>query len=159
MKAYKISTEVGDVPDIIVYSDTRNHARLTAIKENEWYEEYEYMGVTAKRAKWADDKENLSEGELIKLSLANGWHYYLEYREDNEYVTEEDLDTINKYPSFDDFVDDWLKGNVKTYAEMEDELSAWSIQIACEMLGYADLSEVDPEDYVDIFELADTLEG
>ena len=87
MKAWEI-TSVGNVYKNIVFADTHNEAKK--LYKSQWFlDNVDYTDIRVKRAKYADDCENLSKKELIVLCVNNGWwwdlgDYHIDYDNLNE---------------------------------------------------------------------------
>lgn len=76
MKAWQISNRnVDGYPYVeIVFAKSINDAKSKGIGLD-LLENPTYIEVRAVRANWADDKENLSDSELDKLALKNGYEW------------------------------------------------------------------------------------
>lgn len=59
----------------LVWADTLSEAKKKALLE-EHMEDAEWVDLRARRAPYADDKQNLTEDLLIILQLENGWWFH-----------------------------------------------------------------------------------
>lgn len=74
LKAYIVSENRNYENSALVFAENPNKARQQALR-TENLEDYEYMELSAKRAKYADGHENDSERDLMILNIRNGWWY------------------------------------------------------------------------------------
>lgn len=73
MKAYTVYTCDSEYT-VLVFANNANEAKLLAMREDEM-DDYDYIDLRAKRAKYADGHEDDSERELSILKIRNGWCY------------------------------------------------------------------------------------
>lgn len=88
LKAYIVSENRNFENSVLVFAETPNKAKQKAL-QTENLETYEYIELTAKRAKYADGHENDSERDLMILNIREGgWWYQL----NGKYIDSENLD-------------------------------------------------------------------
>lgn len=87
MKAWKVSNKVNEsIEPEIIYAENSKEALLFSTL---YYDDNDFAELVAEHAEYADDKEDLSEGDFLVMLLENGWEYpeYGVYILDSECIT------------------------------------------------------------------------
>lgn len=91
MKAWKVSNKVKEnIEPEIIYADSSKEALLFSTL---YYDDNDFAELVAEHAEYADDKEDLSEGDFLIMLLENGWEYpeYGIYILDTESIKGDDV--------------------------------------------------------------------
>ncbi len=77
LKAYVVSENRNYEHSALVFAENPNKAKQQALGDDNLCD-YEYIELSAKRAKYADGHENTDESDLIHLKIRNGWWYEID---------------------------------------------------------------------------------
>jgi len=89
LKAYVVSENRNYEHSALVFAEIPNKAKQGALG-NDNLCDYEYIELSAKRAKYADGYENATERELMILNIQNGWWYEI----GEQRITSDNLDEV-----------------------------------------------------------------
>lgn len=77
LKAYIVSENVNHENSALVFAESPSKAKLQALGTDNLCD-YNYINLRAKRAQYADGKENASARDLMVLNIQNGWWYEID---------------------------------------------------------------------------------
>lgn len=89
LKAYSVSENVSYEVSVLVFAENANQAKNIANGLEEM-DSYDYVNMRARRAKYADGYENVSQRELMHLKVRNGWWYEI----DGHHIDSDNLDEM-----------------------------------------------------------------
>lgn len=95
MKAWKVSNKVKEnIEPEIIYAENSKEGLLFSTL---YYDDNDFVELVAEHVAYADDKEDLSEGDFLVMLLDNGW----EFPEYGVYIL--DTECVNGDADFDEY--------------------------------------------------------
>lgn len=140
MKAWKVSNKVKEnIEPEIIYAENSKEALVFSTL---YYDDNDFVELVAEHIEYADDKEDLSEGDYLVMLLENGWEYpeYGVYILDSECITgdvDEDAEYCGTVSLTKDDIEGLKEFGIERYlfnklnVKVGTNMKAWKVTNVC----------------------------